>query len=131
MGVVDSPIAKPQMTENIDAEPELTPDRTPDRDAPWFDDGSVVLQAELKQFRVHRSILSMNSVIFKDMFSLAQPSVEGEMVDGCPVIHLSDSATDLRYVLEAFYNGRYVKFNLDTPICVSRTTITSDYNFIT
>jgi hypothetical protein len=102
MGVANSPIPKQQMTENTDAEPQLIPDR----DAPWYDDGSVVLQAELKQFRVHRSILSMNSVIFKDMFSLAQPSAEGEVVDGCPVIHLSDSATDLRYVLEAFYNGR-------------------------
>jgi hypothetical protein len=96
MDTTDPPVAKRQRTETADE-----PRPIPERDTHWYDDGNIVL--------------SVNSVIFKDMFSLPQPAViEDEMVDGCPVVYLSDSVADLRYVLEAFYNGRYVKVGLDT-----------------
>ncbi|KAJ7862003.1 hypothetical protein B0H14DRAFT_2349692 [Mycena olivaceomarginata] len=34
----------------------------------WYSDGSVVLQAESTQFRVHASILFASLTVFKDMF---------------------------------------------------------------
>lgn len=73
------------------------------RSIPWFDDGTVVLQAELKQFRVYRGILSAYSNVFKEMFSLPQSAGRGE-VEGCPIVHLDDSADDLGIVLE-FLHG--------------------------
>ncbi|KAG6331415.1 hypothetical protein ID866_7674 [Astraeus odoratus] len=72
----------------------------------WFDDGNVVLQAEGKQFKVHRGILSAHSQIFKDMFSCPQPPDKDEIVEGCPVVHLQDSASDILHILNALY-GKY------------------------
>lgn len=72
------------------------------RSQPWFDDGNIILQAENTQFRVYRGILAASSSIFADMFSMPQPALCAEtMMEGCSVVHLSDSAEDLRYVLEA------------------------------
>lgn len=73
----------------------------------WFDDGSVVLHVEDTQFRVHRTMLSKHSVIFRDMFAVPQPpaSDEEEMVEGCPVVLLPDSAQDWTIVLKVLYNG--------------------------
>jgi hypothetical protein len=43
------------------------------------------------------------------MFSLPQPVEGDEVVEECPVVCLSDTAEDVRYVLEALYNGRLAK----------------------
>ncbi|KIJ64940.1 hypothetical protein HYDPIDRAFT_28286 [Hydnomerulius pinastri MD-312] len=75
---------------------------------PWLEDGNVVLEAEDKFFRVHRSVLSASSQVFKDAFALPQPLAdsEDEKLDGCPVIHLQDKAVDLQHVLKALcYRG--------------------------
>jgi hypothetical protein len=75
----------------------------------WFDDGNVVLQVESTLFRVHRSILSMHSEVFRGMFSVPQPAAtDGDLVDNCPVVQLPDRAVDWTHVLKAFYGGRYV-----------------------
>ncbi|KAF7370417.1 BTB domain-containing protein [Mycena sanguinolenta] len=50
----------------------------------WFRDGSVVLQAQNTQFRVHFGVLARHSSVFSDMWELPQPSDEST-VDGCPV----------------------------------------------
>jgi hypothetical protein len=91
------------------SQPSLKRPRTegppqPIRSTPWFDDGNIILEAELSQFRVYRGILSAHSVIFKDMFALAQPSGEGD-VEGCPVVHLSDRAEDVRIILEVLHDS--------------------------
>ena len=78
----------------------------PERGDIWFEDGNVVLQAQSTQFRVHRGVLSANSAIFADLFTIPQPASE-ELVDGCPVVQLSDSAEDLCHILEAIYNRKY------------------------
>ncbi|KAJ7167231.1 hypothetical protein C8R43DRAFT_984555 [Mycena crocata] len=39
----------------------------------WFDDGTVILQAEQTLFRVYRGVLAAQSTIFRDMFSISQP----------------------------------------------------------
>ena len=64
----------------------------------WYNDGNVVILAEDIAFRVYQGILSSVSPLFADLFSLPQP--DGlEMIDGCPVVHMSDSPTDLRHFL--------------------------------
>lgn len=40
----------------------------------WFKDGNVILIAEGTAFRVHQSLLSINSEVFRDMFSFPQPA---------------------------------------------------------
>lgn len=70
----------------------------------WFDDGNVVLIADDTLFRVHRGVLSHHSVVFRDMFMIPQPE-EFEQMEGCPVVHLSDSPRELGVLLGALYEG--------------------------
>ncbi|KAF9533920.1 hypothetical protein CPB83DRAFT_744452, partial [Crepidotus variabilis] len=67
-------------------------------DSFWFLNGNVVLQAGQKQFRVHQSMLSRNSSIFHDMFSIPQTQ-DDNTEDGCPLVVLHDSATDVENLL--------------------------------
>lgn len=69
----------------------------------WYDDGSVVLIAQDRAFRVHRSILSQQSSVFRDMFSIPQSSDVVNM-DGCPTVELADDAFMLEHLLRAIYN---------------------------
>ena len=48
----------------------------------WFDDGNVILIAESTSFEVHKSILSSKSYVFKDMFSIPQPTIMRNRYDG-------------------------------------------------
>jgi BTB/POZ domain len=91
--------AKP-MTDMSNALPTV-----PERGDPWLDDGNIILQAESTQFRVVRSILSASSSVFGDMFGIPQPENEN-LVDGCPVVHVSDTADDLHHVLKAVFDRR-------------------------
>jgi BTB/POZ domain len=80
---------------------------------PWFNDGNIILEAELSQFRVYHGILSAHSIIFKDMFNLAQPS-EGENVGSCLVVDLSDCAQDIHIILEVLHNSIHRYYNSDS-----------------
>ncbi|KAJ7194906.1 hypothetical protein GGX14DRAFT_677594 [Mycena pura] len=77
----------------------------------WYSDGSIVLQAEAVQFRVHTSILSAASSVFRDMLEVAQgPADIADQVEGCPLVHLSDDkAVDVGFVLEALYDRNFYK----------------------
>ncbi|KAF7972134.1 hypothetical protein HWV62_18864 [Athelia sp. TMB] len=76
------------------------PPPQPERSTPWFEDGNIVLETEGKQWKIYKGILAANSAVFRDMFDVA---VGEGLVDGCPVVHLHDSAADLKWVLEALY----------------------------
>ncbi|KZP13135.1 hypothetical protein FIBSPDRAFT_753926, partial [Athelia psychrophila] len=72
-------------------------------------DGNVILQAEGTQFKVHRGILAESSSVFKDMFGFPQPpEAYTEVVEGCPVVRVSDSAQDMKIVLQAIFQMKYV-----------------------
>ncbi|EIW61093.1 uncharacterized protein TRAVEDRAFT_166217 [Trametes versicolor FP-101664 SS1] len=72
----------------------------------WFDDGNIVLVAEGGVgFRVHRGVLVHHSAFFRDLFSLPQPSDDKDMMDGTPVVHVSDTPIDVAHLLRALYNG--------------------------
>ncbi|KAF8802141.1 hypothetical protein BYT27DRAFT_7113037 [Phlegmacium glaucopus] len=111
----------------------------------WFEDGNVVLQAMnpclrhgaaplcrppawiqglYTQFRIHRSVLSMHSPIFRDMFACSKPE-NGPIIDGCPLIHLTETSECLSNFVKILYNSIKVGnpisriYNLSTLISVS------------
>ncbi|KAF7974950.1 hypothetical protein HWV62_11011 [Athelia sp. TMB] len=83
----------------------------PVRSDVWYDDGNIVLQAQNTQFKVYRGILARSSPVFKDMFMLPQPPTEDtQLVEGCPVVKLFDSAEEVRYILRALSGQRLKVF---------------------
>ena len=60
----------------------------------WFDDGNLVLVAGDTAFRIYRGLLAVQSRVFENMFVSASSSND-ELLDGCPVVQLSDSPEDL------------------------------------
>ncbi|KAJ7128809.1 hypothetical protein C8R43DRAFT_1027223 [Mycena crocata] len=72
----------------------------------WFDDGTVVLQAEATLFRVYRGVLAAQSPIFRDTFTIPQP-VEQDMYDGYPQLIVHDTADDLKIFLLALHDAGY------------------------
>ncbi|KAJ7637507.1 hypothetical protein B0H17DRAFT_1023463 [Mycena rosella] len=106
----EPPPAKRRRTEDLEpsievlSEPSIeTLDALPARSKIWMPHGDIILQAESTQFRVHQDILAKHSSVFQDMFSLPQPPNE-ETLEGCPIVHLSDSAIDIELILTAFYD---------------------------
>ncbi|KAJ7039022.1 armadillo-type protein [Mycena alexandri] len=84
-------------------------DRQRSEDAParssiWYQDGSVVLQAENTQFRVHWGVLGAQSLFFRDMQDLPQPP-DQPTVDGCAIVEMQDTALDVGYLLKALYDS--------------------------
>jgi hypothetical protein len=73
----------------------------------WFDDGTVVLEAEGIGFKVYRGHPARNSSVFADMFSIALPKLDGQTFDGCALIQLSDPSEQLRYFLLAMNDSTY------------------------
>lgn len=76
----------------------------------WYTDGSVVLVADKTAFRVHCTILATHCEMFKDMFAIPQPAVQDsgtETYEGCHVLRLQDSPTDLKHFLKSIYDFSY------------------------
>jgi hypothetical protein len=83
----------------------------------YFLDGNVVLSAtmtdkSIRAFRVHKSILSLHSPVFSDMFSLSGTNEEdlptGDTYDGVPLVYMPDRCEDLESFLKVLYNPSYV-----------------------
>jgi hypothetical protein len=74
----------------------------------WFEDGTVVLQVQNTLYCVYRGLLTSRSVVFRDTFSIPQPtgSVESEKneIDGCPVVQLNDNAKDFTRFMKAIHD---------------------------
>ncbi|GJJ15883.1 hypothetical protein Clacol_010161 [Clathrus columnatus] len=75
----------------------------------WHDSGDVLLHVHDRgteyKFRVHQFILSMHSLVFRDMFQLGTQSKQNVLVNDLPVIPLMDPVEDVCFLLSAFYNG--------------------------
>src|ERR1700683_671700 len=74
----------------------------------YFADGSVVLSAKdadenLVYFRVHKSVLARNSLVFEDMWTLRIPA-NHDSYDDLPLVHLHDDAKDLKEFLATLYD---------------------------
>ncbi|KAH9160608.1 hypothetical protein EDB89DRAFT_2235687 [Lactarius sanguifluus] len=62
----------------------------------------IVRSSDQVNFRVHKSLLAMSSPLFDDLFSLPQPP-DGEIVDGLPVVQLSEDAYLLNSLVSLIY----------------------------
>ncbi|KAJ6452656.1 hypothetical protein C8R45DRAFT_1193756 [Mycena sanguinolenta] len=69
----------------------------------WF---SVQKPFVLHLFRVFPGISAAKSPVFQDMLSFPQPQ-NGESYDGCPLVHLPDSAADMTHFLKAIFHYEY------------------------
>ncbi|KZP29329.1 hypothetical protein FIBSPDRAFT_946970 [Athelia psychrophila] len=84
--------------------------------------------ADRTQFKIYQGLLSANSTVFADMFLVPQPPPSGgELVEGCAVVHLSDSAIDVTYVLEALCKRSHVTIN-DVSIVVAAEALKRLYH---
>ena len=64
---------------------------------------NVILQSSDKvNYRVHKSVLALSSPFFEDMLSLPQPP-DDEIVDGLPVIQLSEDSGVLNCLVSLLY----------------------------
>ena len=64
----------------------------------------IIQSCDSINFRVHKLVLSLSSPFFSDMFSLPQPSEsDQEVVDGLPVVRLSEDAEVLKCLLTMLY----------------------------
>ncbi len=97
----------------VEPDPDAHIDKTPDWDIQkdeqvWFSDGNIVIVAANKfAFRVHKCILSLRSEVFRDLFSLAYAeAATAEVMDGCPVVHLTDSPEDIRHLFLVLCCGK-------------------------
>ncbi|KAA1468953.1 hypothetical protein DENSPDRAFT_870024 [Dentipellis sp. KUC8613] len=88
----------------------------PDKDF-WLADGNVVLICESVGYRVHQSILSRHSNVFKDMFAVGTAEGE-ETFEGCVTLRLHDSPEDFSFLLKALYDLRYPPYG--TKVSLSR-----------
>ena len=83
----------------------------PQNASPLPDDGLDMANADIIiqscdsiNFRVHKLVLSLSSPFFSDMISLPQPSEsDQEVVDGLPVVRLSEDAEVLKCLLTMLY----------------------------
>ncbi len=100
------------LSHNMNVDPEHDP--PPERHGIlWFLDGNVVLQTDTLLFRVHKSVLSLQSSVFKGMFELAgieddelndAARMEMELYEGVPLVVLAgDKGGDVAHLLQTIY----------------------------
>ncbi|KAF8207978.1 hypothetical protein K438DRAFT_1962244 [Mycena galopus ATCC 62051] len=73
----------------------------------WFEDGTIILEAECTQFKVFKGILAANSTVFNDMLVVGSIPENNEMVEGCPVVNVFDTALDMKHFLKALHHVGY------------------------
>ncbi|KAH8985651.1 hypothetical protein EDB86DRAFT_2833065 [Lactarius hatsudake] len=66
-------------------------------------DANIIVRSSNKvNFRVHKPVLAVSSPFFKDLLSLPQP-LDDELIDGLPVIQLSEDADLLNSLISLLY----------------------------
>ncbi|KAK7690501.1 hypothetical protein QCA50_005599 [Cerrena zonata] len=72
----------------------------------WYEDGNIVLIAQDLAFKLHRSVLSRCSEVFRDMFEVTQPYLSDDvpMFGDSPIVYLSDTAKELSLFLKIVYS---------------------------
>ncbi|KAJ7020423.1 hypothetical protein C8F04DRAFT_1242000 [Mycena alexandri] len=73
-------------------------------------DGSLVVRAENKIFRVSGAVLAARSSVFQDMLAFPQPgslTSEVESLDGVPLVELHDLAEEVEPFLRAIFDSSF------------------------
>ncbi|KLO06121.1 hypothetical protein SCHPADRAFT_699772 [Schizopora paradoxa] len=132
---------------DIDGELQTTSSPPNPCESLWFSDGNVVIATDTLLFKVHKSVLSMRSSVFKDMFNF--PSVDScsdndnagkgatenglELYEGLPMVTLiGDKGKDVAHLLRASYEPHYFRPDREQPsfeIVIALLTLSSKYDF--
>ena len=81
---------------------QIRPTPSPPKLLDLPDANIIIRSSDLGYFRLHKSVLSLVSPIFKDLLSIPQPS-DGETVDGLPVVQLSEDSELLNSLISILY----------------------------
>ena len=65
----------------------------------------IVRSSDQVNFRIHKSVLAISSTFFENLLSLPQPPDE-ELIDGLPVVQLSEDASVLSNLISLLYPTR-------------------------
>ncbi|TCD62078.1 hypothetical protein EIP91_007500 [Steccherinum ochraceum] len=98
----------------------------------WYKDGNTILIAGDEGFRVYAGMLSEQSSVFADMLEIPLPAPQATH-EGCPLVWISDSAVEMRYLLKSMLDPRYIlKINqtLDLPALCSILRLSTKYNVV-
>ncbi|KAJ7132457.1 hypothetical protein C8R44DRAFT_698920 [Mycena epipterygia] len=106
-------------SENTQVTPAV--ERLKRTDRLWFEDGGVIIRAENTIFRVYREVLVRHSLAFRHLF---QDSCPDEVMEGCPLLRLTDAANDMSYFLAALF-----EYGLFDPY-PARTTLSILYGVL-
>lgn len=98
----------------------------------YFVDGNIILRAYCADkrahslFRVHKSLLALNCLFFRDLFGDSSDSsnlfdASSDKYDGLPVMDMQDDPQDVESFLRALYIPGYV-VALSTPVFNSEAT---------
>ncbi|KAJ7431896.1 hypothetical protein B0H11DRAFT_2209946 [Mycena galericulata] len=71
----------------------------------WYNDGTLVIQADRTLFRVHGGLLGTQSSKFHDILSNLPPSQE--KYDGCPLVVVEESAGEMERLLTVMDDVRW------------------------
>jgi len=94
-------------------------------------DGDVILRAlgpPTHDFRVHKLVLSLASPVFKDMFSLPQPTSGTSSVAGVEIVQVADPPHALDMTLRSIYPFTPPSFDGNLDILVECLIIADKYN---
>ncbi|KAF7365516.1 BTB domain-containing protein [Mycena venus] len=93
----------------------------------WMNYGDIILQVNDTLFRVNRDVLAKNSLTFRGMFDLPQPSNETQ-IKGCPIVLLTgDSPKDVELLLGAFYDPFYHRLKLQFDVLAASLRLGRKY----
>lgn len=95
------------ITDTLDNVPPVDPTTITPHSMFYLKDGNVEVLCESTLFRVHTSILSFHSPIFRRMFAQA-PLETAESPNGCPRVPSSDAAMDFATLLKVIYLPEYL-----------------------
>ncbi|KAJ7636400.1 hypothetical protein FB45DRAFT_741793 [Roridomyces roridus] len=101
----------------------------------WFPNANLILRAENTLFRVLSDILAARSSVFRDMVTFPQPDEETEVLEGCPVVCIHDSAAEAEVFLKAVFDSSFFmpppsKVEFNTVIGVLRLAHKYDVEYL-
>lgn len=73
----------------------------------WFEDGGLIIQADQSLFKIFKGMLAARSSVFKSSFDDASATTKSYL-DGCDLLRVPDSASDMTYFLKAIFDSGYV-----------------------
>lgn len=82
----------------------------------WFNDGSIVLATDVHLYRVHKSVLSRYSKVFKEMFEIPtgdSDAANTERWEDVPIVRMAgDTDEGVCLLLKALYGMKCVIIEL-------------------